>query len=92
MIRLGRYTVVQRLRFDNPAWPQYVIFAGDKLVGKSFSMPDEGWCQFLEQQGIARAEWFKQESEYRPFALRGRGISRPSPKRHAWLPAEETIT
>lgn len=47
---IGHYVVWQKPRFDNPAWPQYVIFRGEKLIGKSFSMPDLDCCRWLERQ------------------------------------------
>lgn len=45
---MGRYLVVQRPRPDNPGWAVYLVFLGETLVGKSFSMPDIGCCQWLE--------------------------------------------
>ena len=62
MIRLGRFTVVTRLRFDNPAFAQYLVFIGDKLIGKSFSMPDEGTCRWLECQEIAGRTVYAEKS------------------------------
>lgn len=47
---VGRYLVVQRPRPDNPAWPVYIVFLKDKLVGKSFSRPDIGCCDWLNRQ------------------------------------------
>lgn len=52
---LGCYTVQQRPRPDNPAWPVYIVFRGDpetgyRVVGRSFSRPDEGCCRWLERQ------------------------------------------
>lgn len=48
--RIGRYTVRQQPRFDNPAWAQYLVFATDKLIGKSFSCPDLALCDYLDYQ------------------------------------------
>lgn len=53
MFRVGRYTVRQQMRSDNPAFAQYVVFKGDKLIGKSFSVPDEGCCRWLERQSMS---------------------------------------
>lgn len=51
--QLGAYTVYERPRFDNPAWAVYIVFKNEKLIGKSFSRPDLGCCQWLErQQGV----------------------------------------
>jgi hypothetical protein len=47
---LGRFTVRVRVRFDNPAWPVYLVFVASKFVGKSFSRPDIGCCEWLERQ------------------------------------------
>lgn len=49
VFRIGRYTVRQQIRPDNPYWPQYVIFLGDDLVGKQFSMPNESDCDWLRR-------------------------------------------
>jgi len=46
--QLGQYTVQQRPRFDSPSWGQYLVFLGNILIGKSFSMPDIGCCEWLE--------------------------------------------
>lgn len=48
--QVGPYTVRQQPRFDSPSWAQYLVFLGDVLVGKSFSMPDLGCCEWLERQ------------------------------------------
>lgn len=47
---LGPYTVIIALRRDNPAFPCYLIFRGERLVGKQFSMPDESDCRYREMQ------------------------------------------
>lgn len=49
-IQVGHYIVKVRLRTDNPAFPVYMIFLGHVMIGKSFSMVDEGACRWLEQQ------------------------------------------
>ena len=53
---LGRYTVWQRPRFDSPAWAVYLVYLGDRLIGKSFSRPDIGQCQRLEREGRIKQE------------------------------------
>jgi hypothetical protein len=47
--KCGRYTVRQAIRPDNAAFPCYMIFRGDKLVGRSFSVPDRDWCEAIER-------------------------------------------
>lgn len=48
---ISRYTVWQKPRMDNPAFAQYLIYIGDRLLGKSFSLPDLGCCQWVEHHG-----------------------------------------
>lgn len=43
---VGRFTVQQRPRFDNPAFAVYIVYLGARLVGKQFSRPslsDANW-------------------------------------------------
>jgi hypothetical protein len=47
--KCGRYIVRQAIRSDNPAFPCYMIFRADKLVGRSFSVPDRDWCEAIER-------------------------------------------
>ena len=47
----GKYTIQQRPRPDNPAFPTYLVFVGDKFIGSEFSLPDEGACRWLELNG-----------------------------------------
>lgn len=50
---VGPFTVHQRPRLDNPAWAQYLVFLGKKLVGASFSLPDLGCCEWLrDKRGV----------------------------------------
>lgn len=46
---LGRFVVRLGLRTDNPAWPLYLVYLKDKLIGKAFSVPDFAWCEHLER-------------------------------------------
>jgi hypothetical protein len=69
---IGKYTVREQLRFDNPAFPQYVVFLGDKLIGKSFSRPDLGCCQFLERESI----YASKEQSVKPKKLALRGVAK----------------
>jgi hypothetical protein len=47
--KCGKYSIRQTLRIDNPAFARYLIMRGGKIVGASFSVPDEGWCEFVER-------------------------------------------
>jgi hypothetical protein len=48
--RLGRFTVRQQPRFDNPAWAQFTVSIGKKFIGNAFSCPDLACCEYLERQ------------------------------------------
>lgn len=48
--RVGKYVVRQQPHFDNPAFAQYLVFLGDVLIGKCFSIPCESDCEWLERQ------------------------------------------
>jgi hypothetical protein len=55
-LTFGKYIVRVGLRCDNPAFPVYLVYVGNRLIGKSFSVPDEGCCRWLERQdGYAQA-------------------------------------
>lgn len=54
--QLGPYTVHQRPRTDSPGWAVYLVYLGHRFIGKSFSIPDEGCCQWLERSGGRYAE------------------------------------
>lgn len=45
--QVGAFTVRQQPRFDNPAFAQFLIFLGDVLIGKQFSIPCESDCLWL---------------------------------------------
>ena len=53
---VGRYTVQQRPRFDNPAFAVFIIFLGAKLIGKQFSMPSVSDCDTLKRQASEDAK------------------------------------
>lgn len=46
---LGPFTVRIGLRPDNPAFPVYLVFRGERLIGKHFSRPSESDCRWLER-------------------------------------------
>lgn len=50
---VGPYKVQQQPRFDNPYWPVYLVTRGDRLIGKSFSIPTLSDCEWLERQVYA---------------------------------------
>lgn len=45
--QVGRFTVHQRVRPDNPFWPVYIVTLADRIVGRNFSQPNEGDCEWL---------------------------------------------
>lgn len=47
---LGKYTILQTLRRDNPAFALYLICVGEREIGRQFSMPCLSDCQWLESQ------------------------------------------
>lgn len=49
-LTMGPYTVRIGLRRDNPAFPVYLVYLGERFIGRSFSMPDQGCCRWLEHQ------------------------------------------
>jgi hypothetical protein len=51
-MKLGPYKIVEGLRRDNPAFPVYLIYKGDRLVGRQFSRPCLSDCQWLERGGM----------------------------------------
>lgn len=55
--RIGRYTVRQRARFDNPYWPQYTVMLGEQIIGKQLSMPGLSDCEWLAQQRDSRIRY-----------------------------------
>ncbi len=48
---VGPFTIWQRPRKDNPAFAQYLVYLADKLLGKSFSLPDLGCCEWIQRNG-----------------------------------------
>lgn len=53
---LGAYVVRIGLRSDNPAFPVFLVFKRDRLIGKQFSFPSETDCQWLERNSGKYAE------------------------------------
>ena len=68
-LTFGPYIVRESLRPDNPAFPVFLIYRGDKLIGKSFSVPDLGCCQWLEQQERDRIRYAKESAQLRVYTV-----------------------
>jgi hypothetical protein len=47
-IEVGQFTVRCGMRPDNPAWPVYLVYRGEKLIGRQFSMPSRSDCECLQ--------------------------------------------
>ena len=70
--KLGRFTVRQGVRPDNPAFAVYMVFVGEKLIGRSFSVPDRGCCEWLQRQHAAdRPVYATQSAQPKKGILRG---------------------
>jgi hypothetical protein len=89
---LGPYTVRQQVRPDNPFWSQFLIFRGDKLVGKSFSCPDLQCCMWLERQELDRITYASKSAKLKEHTIRGidkaRIFSRTARKKSVALEVE----
>lgn len=72
---LGPYVVREGLRPDNPAFPVYLIFKGDELIGKSFSMPDEGCCRWIEQQAEYERTVYAEPAKKEDTSIYLRGVT-----------------
>lgn len=48
--QIGKFTIRQQPHFDNPAFAQYLVYFGERLVGKQFSAPSESDCEWLSRQ------------------------------------------
>jgi hypothetical protein len=49
-LKIGRYIVRIGLRRDNPSFPVYLVFLGDRLIGRQFSVPSLSDCDWIERQ------------------------------------------
>lgn len=72
---VGAFVVRQAPRFDNPRWAVFIVFLGERLIGKSFSRPDEGWCGHLLRMANAEAYTLPapRRMKLRGVALEGKG-------------------
>ncbi len=82
-MKLGPYTVVATLRPDNPAFPRYLIFRGEKLVGKQFSMPNESDCRWHEAQKEVKAREERERKSWNTGMFTRR---RGRPKKYSDIP------
>jgi hypothetical protein len=74
--KVGRYTIRQQPRFDNPAFGKYLIFRGDDLIGSTFSVPDAACCEWLEAQLRAERTLAKQHKAEISAGRRGKNGTR----------------
>lgn len=90
--KLGPYTVRIGIRCDNPAFPTYLIFKGDALIGKPFSAPSLSDCEGIERRNSERAKVYELKIEYkkRPYTIgrRGRPTNAERERREAALLTE----
>jgi hypothetical protein len=69
-IEIGPFTVRCGMRPDNPAWPVYLIYRRDKLIGRQFSMPSRSDCDSLQAGGALHGDAYESRAEEKP-KLRG---------------------
>lgn len=75
----GPYTIQQKPRLDSPSWPVYVVFRGERLVGKSFSLPSESDCRWLELHCNGDSTQYAPSAAHaceKKFQLRGIAVNR----------------
>lgn len=48
--QVGPFTIQERPRPDNPAWPVYIVLLGLRVVGKGFSKPSISDCEWMAGQ------------------------------------------
>lgn len=75
--KIGKFTVRQQPRQDNSYWPCYWVFVDDVVIGKSFSMPDLGCCEWLERQEIDRTIYAYSSAPLYDVSKYKRGASNP---------------
>lgn len=72
-LTLDKFTVRAGLRPDNPAFPVYLVFIGERLIGKSFSLPDLECCRWLERQITDRLVYAASSATLKEYSNRRRG-------------------
>lgn len=75
---IGVYTVRCMMRPDNPYWPRYVVFRGERRVGVQFSMPSESDCQWLERRKGQYARPDESQKDFKKVGYFVRPRGRPS--------------
>lgn len=77
--RLGPYTVREGLRRDNPGWPVYLVYKGERLIGRQFSRPSLSDCEWLDRERVVYALAEQSKRDFRKhsrhigqFSRRGR--------------------
>ncbi len=88
---LGKFSVVIRIRLDNPAFPQYLVYDGQFLVGKQFSVPTLSDCEWLaRQQAVGRLVYAEQSSRLFEHSVQPTGCHRGRKHRVTFLVEEES--
>ena len=72
MQKFGPYTVHATIRHDNPAWPQFTVMRAGRIIGRSVSALDLGWCEFIER--MAREGRYA-EKPIQGYSYRLRGVA-----------------
>lgn len=67
-MKIGPYTVVEGLRRDNPAWPVYLVYKGDALVGRQFSKPCLSDCEWLDRERVVYALAEQSKNDFRKYS------------------------
>lgn len=73
MTELGRFRIVVRIRLDNPAFPQYLVYVGPNLIGKQFSVPTLSDCEWLERQRTEEIVYATSSARLREYSIKRRG-------------------
>lgn len=92
---LGRFTVQQRPRPDSPAWAVYIVFLGDKLIGRQFSTPTVSDCEWLERQQHDEIVYARQSAallKYTVFTKQGRPANGTRRLPSVYVVPEEEVT
>ena len=88
---LGKFRIEVRLRIDNPAFPQYLIYDGMYLVGKQFSVPTLSDCEWLARQlAFDRLVYAEQSSRLFEHSIQSTGCHRGRKTRVTFLVEEES--
>src|SRR4051812_21148602 len=72
---VGAYIVKQTPEPDRQ-WPLYRVYLGGVLIGKSFSMPDEDACRWLEHQQRAQTFYAYSSAKLPELSMNKSGVRR----------------